>query len=122
MFYKNIVRIERWGDTPSHYCNIILALLETIVIFTFIDLSLLHFYKGNYIGYTPLIPFITAIFIYFINKKFYKKREKRIIREILKKRKKIKYLIYLVSISVILVIFLIFFLKGNLIRENNLNL
>ena len=121
VFYKKVVKIEYWGDTPFHYCNIVLSLFETMLLFSIIDYVILLNYKGTYIAYTPLIPFLGAMIIFFINKKYYRTREKKIIKELSKKDSKTKFLIYFLSLVFLLIVIYIFYLKGSLIRENNIS-
>ncbi len=120
-FYKKIIKIEYWGDTPSHYCNIVLALFETMMLFSVIDYVLLLNYKESQISYSPLIPFSIAMFLFFFNKKYFKNKEAKIIKELSSKSKKDKIVIFFISFVILAFIVFFYFHTGTLIRDHNVS-
>jgi peptidoglycan/LPS O-acetylase OafA/YrhL len=122
MFYKNVIKIEYWGDTPFHYCNILISLLVTLLISSIIHIFLLLSFKSTFIDIPPLFLFIIGMVIFLVSKRYYKYKERELIIEISKKSKTKKVVIYVLSFFVFLLIFLLTFYIMYLVRNNNSNI
>lgn len=123
MFYKNIIKIDKWGaQSTFHYCNIVLSLFQVMILFSFIDFLLFIKYRGSIIEYHPIIPFLVTMVFFYINKRYYRNREKNILKEMSKKSRFFKNIIFLITAIILMSVILLFFKTGNLIRENNINI
>lgn len=118
-FYKNVVRIEYWGDTPFFYCYIVFALLESFILFSVVNYYLLYTRKGEYIDYPVWLFFTVTMVFFFLNRSYFKGKEKKIINGISLKSKNDKNIILLLSFFSIVITIIIYFHTGNLIRSNN---
>lgn len=122
MFYKKVINIEQWGDTPFFYTNMVLALFQTFIISIVYDYYLLYSKKGEIIltfKHYALVFFIITISLYFGNRAYFLNKEKRILKEINVNSSLKKFIIYLVVITVLLIIAYEFIHISVLIRENN---
>ena len=119
IFYKKIIKIGYWGDEPFFYCNIVLALFQSFLIFSILNFYLLYSYNGEYIDYSEWWFIIIGMFLFLFNSYYFKERKKIIIKDISIKPKKRKILIILSSFFVLSFLIWLFFHTGTLIRLNN---
>lgn len=119
LFYKKIVRIEYWGDTPFFYCSIVIAVLQTFILFSCVNLYLLEVSKGEYVGYSPWWFFLFGMGMFLVNRFYFKDKKENIIKEISAKSKIFRNTIVILSIIFILIIIKMYFYTGDLIRTNN---
>ncbi len=119
-FYNNILKIKNWNDTPHFYANIILALLQTMIIFSCYNYYLIYRLNIDYIHYSKWWFFGIGMVLFFINKKCYSaKRVEGILKSITSKSKNNKIFIIILSIIFIIAIVKIFFHTGDLIAYKN---
>lgn len=122
MFYKKVINIEQWGDTPFFYTNMVLALFQTFIINTVYENYLLYSKKGEIIlTFKPyaLVFFIIGMLLYLANRAYFFHKEKRILKELDHTSSLKKIIIYLIVITVLFIIAYGFFHTSVLIRENN---
>jgi len=119
IFYKKIIRIEYWGDNPFFYCNIVLALFESFLIFSLLNLYLLYLYSGTFINYSKWWFFAIGMILFLFNSYYYKSRKSNILKEMSIKSKGRKAIIFISSILLFLLITWLFFHTGTLVRMNN---
>jgi len=122
MFYKKVIKIEQWGDTPFFYTNMVLALFQTFILDIIKDFYLLYSMKGEMIltvKYYSLIFFITGMLLYFANRAYFLNKEKKILKEMNNKSFLEKVIINILIVVVLIFIFYHFIHTSILIRENN---
>lgn len=119
LFYKKVIKIEYWGDTPFFYCNIVLALFESFFIFSLVNIYYLYSYNGNFIDYSEWWFFGVGMILFLFNTYYFKESKNNIIEGISVKSKKRKNLIIFGSTIVFLVLTWLYFHTGTLIRINN---
>ena len=120
LFYKNIIKIEKWGDRPFFYCNIVLALFQTFFLFAIVNICFVLLGDGSKIDYSELWFFIIGMGLFALNRVYFKPREKRIIKELSSKSKTTQTIIVVISVVVMIFVVRAYFYSGDLLRSVNL--
>lgn len=121
LFYKKVIRIESWGDTPFWYCTIVLALFQIFLLFGIINIYLLNFNNGNKIDYSEFLPFTIGMIFFLINRFYFRPREKKILVDMSSKSKASINITIILSIIVFVLIAKFYFYTGDLVRDFNMN-
>lgn len=119
LFYKRIIKIEKWGIAPIVYCSSIISILQTFILFSLVDFYLLYVQKSNYIDYPVILIPIVGVVFYQINWRFFEKREDLYLKEISSKPKIFRNLTVSLSLIFIFFILKLYFYTGDLVRLNN---
>ena len=122
MFYKKVIKIEQWGDTPLFYTNMVLGLFQSFFINILLKFYLIYTKKGEVIiffKHYTLVFFAIGMLFYVLNRQYFKNKEQKILNEISKKPILNIFFIY-IFVIIVLTTIAYFFLKSSiLIRENN---
>ncbi len=118
-FYKEVLKIENWGDNPFFYCIVVISVLESMALSSILDFYLALSTSGNFLDYSKWIPIFSIVLLFGINYYYFSKLGNKILTEINCESKKKRFYIRLVSFLVIVFVLSLFFYTGNLIRTNN---
>lgn len=110
-FYTKVL----WKDDyfPS-IVNIsgLIAFIQTIIIFVFVNFYLFHTSKSKVLSYHPFIPFALAMILYYLNWEYFEKREAKIINEIDSKSITVKLLSHVFTVLIIVLLIWGHFFNG----------
>ena len=120
IFYTKVIKVQNY-DTPHFSISLVLATLESFIVFSIIDLLLLGQLESK-ISYIKWIPISFIAFAFTLNWYYYKPKKKEIIRNISSKPKKTRNVIIILSTLFILLIISFWFYTGYLVRTHNLSL
>lgn len=101
MFYTRIVYVQKYYP-PIVNIAAVLALLQSFLIFAFVNTYLYLSTGKEVITYSTLLPFGVALILYWLNEKYYKKKETKILAEISTKPFWMKMTIIVFSVIVII--------------------
>lgn len=102
-FYTKIIKVQKYYPPVVNIAGVI-ALLQTILIFSVINIYIFINTKNKILPYHAIIPFSVAMVLYYLNEKYFKKRESEIINEINNKPQGIKMLSHICTIMLIVLL------------------
>jgi hypothetical protein len=99
-FYTRVLWKEDYFPPIVNIAGII-AFMQTIIIFVFVNFYIFHTTKSKVLSYHPIIPFTLAMVLYYLNEKYFGKRELKIIKEVDSMSISVKLLSHLFTVSII---------------------
>lgn len=98
-FYTKIIRVQKYYPPIVNIAGII-GLLQSILIF--VPINILWYCTSNSKGlpYSYVLPFGTAMVLYYFNERYFEKRESQILKSISNKPNSIKLLSHVVTLFV----------------------
>ena len=90
----------------------VLALLQSIVIFSLVNIILFSCTQDKVLPYHALVPFSVAMILYYFNEKYFEKKESQIVEEINAKPQRVKFFSHILTILVIVVLVWGYFFNG----------
>ena len=99
-FYTKIIKVQRHFP-PIVNIAAVLAFIQMAIIFTIVNL-IIYFYLGEKrLPYHPLIPFGIAVLLYWLNERYYEKREKELVKELDSQPLQVKIIFHILTLGLI---------------------
>ncbi len=102
-FYTKIIKVQEYYPPIINIAGLI-AFIQTIIIFVFVDFYIFQSSKSKVISYHPFIPFALAMVLYYFNEKYFEKRESKIIKEINSMSLSVKLFSHIFTILIIVLL------------------
>lgn len=102
-FYTKIIKVQKHYPPVVNIAGV-LALLQTMIIFSLVDILVFIKTQNEVPPYHVFFPFGIGLFLYYLNEKYFEKRETEIVEEINNKPSSVKFLSHISTIAIIIIL------------------